>query len=100
MMVEEFKVSKTRAIEVAEFVTKGSWKFINYFEMGGALMVENGVLRANTEAGGFINGIVMGENLCYCALCGTNIMAHYTLQDRKTGRKLNIGEVCIANIDC
>lgn len=96
---QELKITSTRRMDLAAMKQKGRWRFVNYFEIGGALMEMNGVLMPNAEAGGFLRGIMMGRPIMCCGFCDYSpIVRHFTLQNVDTGELLNVGSECVGNI--
>lgn len=97
---------ETRSTRIADFLAKGSWRFVNYFEIVPPVEWINGRPHPITtnqfttfEATGEVNGIVMGKNFMHCEYCGTSIMCHFTIENRETKEKVNIGCFCIEKID-
>lgn len=88
--VREFK--HTYRQQIADFKLEGDWHLINYFTFSIYAIV-------NGKPTGYIEGKVTGKNYGYCAVCGTPIIHHYTVQDRNNSKKqYNIGCECIVKI--
>jgi len=87
---------RTYSVQTADFVASAKLRFVNHFTLRGAVMVENGIMKpVNPDD---CDGFITGENLIHCAICGHYIVEHFTVEDRNTGRQLNIGSDCAEHI--
>jgi len=94
---------ETRATHLAEFYAVGSWKLINSFGLLGSVTVDEfGHWRAIKDIYGRPQGAVigkpMGDNFFSCDYCGTPIVWHFTIKNKKNGKIVNIGSTCIEKI--
>jgi len=86
----------TKASRVGEFLQEGTWRIIGSF-----LIVPS---YTDYESGQpkFIPveviGVKRGENIYYCYFCHTSILEHITFRDIKSGREINIGNICVDNL--
>lgn len=101
MQQPEIEITETKAVRLAEFLSSGDWRFHSHFALIGRVeQLENGqwqALNKNDEMGE-VYGNPVGE-LFQCFKCGSPIQYHYAIQDRKTGRIVNLGMECINHID-
>lgn len=96
---QTLSVDSTRRMDMAEFKSRGHWNLVNSFSAGGAWMSMNGALCPNTEAGGFLDGEMMGQPIFSCGFCGyMTLVHHYTLQNAVTGELVNVGSECLHDI--
>jgi len=98
------KTVETRSTRMADFLSKGSWRFVNYFELIPPVEFVNGRWipqhhnMGSYTISGEVNGKVMGKNVFHCEYCGTSIQCHFTIQNRETKELVNIGCFCIEKI--
>lgn len=86
--------SETKTTRLSEFITKGDWHLVNMFSIFGHIYIENGVLK-----GAGICGTVTGQPICSCGYCGfIPLVNHFSIKDKKTGKILNVGEMCLGHI--
>ncbi len=79
---------------------EGKWRLTNRFILIQPVAFEDGrwVPITSGNISGEVIGNPQGENFFACYFCGTSINDHLTFTDRKTGRKVNIGNVCVERI--
>lgn len=76
---------------------EGTWKVVGRFMIIPQHTVTdgNGNYKYIPEE---VIGVKRGENLHNCYFCGTPIQEHITFRDIKSGREVNIGNVCIDHL--
>jgi hypothetical protein len=99
---EYVPITETKATSLAEFLTSGEWRFHSHFALIGRVERDDltGQWRPvnNSDEMGEVYGNPVGE-LFSCFKCGSHIQYHFAIQDRKTGRIVNLGMECINHID-
>ena len=94
---EYVPLESTKASRLGEFFTEGDWHIIGSFLIIPQYVVNdgNGNFKIIPEQ---VIGTKRGENLHSCYFCGTPIQEHITFKDRKSGRMVNIGNVCVEKL--
>lgn len=101
---ERVEITETRATQLAEFWGSGDWRYHSHFALVGRVECVDGVWRPippsfnGADENGEVYGNPVGE-LFYCFKCGSHIQYHFAIQDKKTGRIVNLGMECINHID-
>ena len=97
---EYVPITETKAVRLAQFFTAGDWHYHSHFALIGRVTKEDGVWKPvqgswqGADEQGEVYGFPVGE-LFQCFKCGASIQYHYAIQDRKTGRIVNLGMECI-----
>ncbi len=94
---EHVQLQSTKASRLGEFMNEGTWNVIGSFLIIPQYAVNdgNGNIHIIPEQ---VIGTKRGENIHYCYFCGTGINEHITFRDTKSGRMVNIGNVCIEKL--
>lgn len=94
---EHVQLESTKASRLGEFFREGNWHIIGSFLILPQYVVQdgNGNFKINPER---VIGVKRGENTHSCYFCGTPIQEHITFKDNKSGRMVNIGNVCVEKL--
>lgn len=87
----------TYKAKLLEFSVGKKYKPVGYFYLGGTLGYVNGQL-CQIVGQGYYPVFTQGKNLFACAVCGTPINNHYTIQDLDNKELVNVGSECIHKV--
>jgi len=96
-MEEPIVEHSTKASRVGEFLQEGKWRITGSFIIIPPVMFDEniGQLVGVPNTCGAVIGKPRGENIGQCYFCHTMINEHIVFTDVKTGRMVNIGNVCV-----
>lgn len=91
----------TKASRLGEWLQEGTWRLTGSFVIIPPVVFDEnmGRLVGAPNTGGCVIGEPVGTPLFSCYFCGTGINEHYTFTDRKTGKQVNIGNVCVWKLE-
>jgi len=101
---QQVEISETRATRLAQFWASGDWRYHSHFALIGRVECVDGVWKPvdppfdGADDQGEVYGNPVGE-LFHCFKCGSAIQYHFAIEDKKSGRIVNLGMECIDHID-
>jgi pimeloyl-CoA synthetase len=87
---EQILEKKTYRQQMGDFRACGKWVCTNSFTF-----VITHIL--NNSPQGYVTGIVSGKNIGCCAICGTHIVNHFTVENKEKG-EYNVGSECLSKL--